>query len=308
MRWKSKTLLAKIETTYGTDPTPTGAANAVLAMNVSINPMEGQDVKRDVERPYFGADPTIPAGVHTTLEFDVELVGSGTLGTAPAWGPLLRMCSVAEVITAGTKVEYNPITNNPESGTIYFQADTTRHLLTGVRGTAQIKLSAQGIPMIHFVMIGLYSTPTEQAIPTVSFTAWQAPQIASKLNTPTFTIGGAAFVLRDLSIDLGNQVEPRMLIGSESIQVTDKDESISVTVEAVPVTTYNPYTIAQNQTLQALQLIHGTVAATRVKFDATSIQQARPTGYQANQNIIEWPLKFTPLPTAGNDQWKITLS
>lgn len=97
--WNSKTLLAKIETTYGVDPTPTGAANAILATNVSFSPMEGTDVPRNLERQWFAADPTIAAGLYATISFSVEMVGSGTLGTAPGWGPLMRACAAAEVLT-----------------------------------------------------------------------------------------------------------------------------------------------------------------------------------------------------------------
>lgn len=309
LKWKSKTLLAKIETAYGTDSVPTAAANAILATDVTLAPMEGQDVVRNLERPQMAADPSIPAGVYSSLSFSVELVGSGVLGTAPAWGPLLRACAVAQVITAGTKVEYSPITDNHESAAIYFQVDTTRHVLLGARGNAQIRLGATGIPMLMFNLMGLFTTPAEQAKPTPDYTAWIAPQVASKINTPTFTIGGTAFVLRDFGFDLGNDVQPRMLIGSESIQIVDKAESMSATVEAVPVTTYDPYTISLQQTLQAVQLIHGTVAAKRVKLDLPSAQQGRLTGLDTgNQNIVEWPLKFVPLPVTGNDQWKITLA
>lgn len=309
IKWKSKALLAKTETVYGTDAVPTGAANAVLGLNVTFSPMEGQDVVRNTERPLLGADPTVPAALYAKLSFEVDLVGSGTLGAAPAWGPLLRACAVAQVITAGIKVEYTPVTDNHESASIYFQIDTTRHVLLGSKGTAQFTVNAQGLPVIKFDFTGLFATPTEQVKPAVDFTAWQAASIASKINTPTFTIGATPFVLRTFNFDLGNAVEPRMLIGSESILITDKNEILAASVEAVPVTTYNPYAIAQAQTLQAVQLVHGTVAAKRVTLDIPSAQQARLTGLETgNQNIVEWPLKFTPLPVVGNDQWKLTLA
>jgi len=308
IKFKSKALLAKIEATYATDAAPTGAANAILALNVEISPMEGQDVARDLERPTFSADPMIPVGVHVVLSFDVELVGSGTLGTAPAWGPLMRMCGVAQTVTAGVKVEYAPITGNEESGSIYFMIGNTRHVILGTRGTFTITTNANGIPVKRYTMTGLFSIPTEEATVTPDFAAWQQPQVATKLNTPTFTIGGAAFILRDFSMDLGNDVQPRMLIGSETIEIVDRAEVIRARVEAVPVSTYNPFSIAQNQTLQAIQLIHGTVASKRVKIDVPTAQQKRLTGYEEAQGILEWPLEFTPLPTAGNDQWKITLS
>lgn len=309
IKWKSKTLLAKIEAAYGVDPTPTGAANAVLAMNVTFSPMEGQDVERNLERPTLGANPMIPAGLHARLSFEVDLVGSGTLGTAPAWGPLLRACAVAQTITAGAKVEYTPVTDAHESAAIYFQIDTTRHILLGSRGNAQLTVNAQGLPVIKFDFIGLFATPTEQAKPAVDYASWLAPKVASKQNTPIFTIAATPFILRSYNFNLGNQVEPRMLIGYEGIVIVDKAETLDASVEAVPVSTYNPFTIAQAQTLQAVQLIHGTTPERRVQVDVPFAQQKRLTGLDTgNQNIVEWPLQFAPQQSAGNDQWKITLA
>lgn len=306
MFWRSKTLLAKIETGYGIDAVPTGAANAILASNVTFSPMEGEDVKRNLERPYFGAKPSLPVGLYSMLTFDVELVGSGTLGLAPAFGPLLRMCSVAQTVTAGTKVEYNPITDNPESGSVYFAIDTTRHVMLGCRGNAQLKLNAQGIPVITFALTGLFTVPTEQPKVTPDYSAFQAPIVATTANTPTFTIGGTAMVLRDLTLDMANDVQRRLLIGQEKVIVADKDEALTCTVEAVPVTTYNPYTTSQQSIPKVIQLIHGTVAAKRWQLDVPIALQARLSGYQEQQGIAEWPLSFSPQPNAGNDQWKLS--
>ena len=88
--WKSKTLLVKPEDTYGVDSAPTGAANAILALNVRLSPMEGQDTERDLEKAHFGANPTIPTGLYQRLTFDVEAVPSVRLctGGAPDLHPL----------------------------------------------------------------------------------------------------------------------------------------------------------------------------------------------------------------------------
>lgn len=306
--WKSKTLLAKIETVYGTDAVPTALANAILATNVSLSPMEGEDVKRNLERPYMGASPSLPVGLRSVLSFDVEAVGGGALGVAPGWGPLLRMCGVAQVVTAATKVEYSPITDGHEAGSIYFAIDTTRFVLLGSRGTCVLTLSAQGIPTFRFTITGLFTMPSEQAKVTPTLTGFQTPQVATSANTPTFTVGGISFLLRDFTFDLGCDVQPRLLIGQERILIVDKAESLKTTVEAVPLTTYNPYSIAQAGTTQAVQLVHGTAIGRKVTVDLPAAQQERLTGLENNQNIVEWPLSFTPQPVAGNDQWKITLT
>lgn len=308
MNWASKTLLAKIETTYGTDAVPTAAADAVLATNVELRPMDGEDVTRNLERAQMGADPSIPVNLRSVLTFDVEIAASGTLGTAPAWGTLLRMCAVAQTITAGTKVEYNPVTDNHEAGSIYMAIDTTRYVLLGTRGTAVFTMNAAGIPVIRFTLTGLFTVPTEQAKVNPVFTAWKAPTVVSKANTPAFSIGATNFIMRSFEFDLGNDVQPRMLVGQEAMVIVDKQEQISVQVEAVPVSVYNPFTIANAQTLQAINITHGTVAGSRVKIALPSCQQARLESLINEQKVVEWPLRFTPLPgAAGNDQWKITL-
>lgn len=307
LNWASKVLLAKIETTYGTDAVPTAAANAILATNVELNPMEGDDVTRNLERPQMGADPTIPVNLRSTLAFDVELQGSGTLGTAPAWGPLLRACGVAQLITAGTKVEYNPVTDNHEAVSIYMMIDTTRYVLLGAKGNAVMTLNASGIPVMRVNLMGLFTLPTEQAKLTPDYTAFKAPLVVSKTNTPTFTIGAWAPVMRNFSFDLGNDVQPRMLVSQEAIVIVDKSETLSCQVEAVPVSAYNPYSISQAQTLAAINLTHGTVAGSRIKLSFPSSQLARLTGLANEQKVKEWPLRFTPLPVTGNDQWKLTL-
>ena len=119
MYWNEKTLLLKAETTYGTDPTPTGAANAILATDVRLSPMEGQDVDRMLDLPFMGASGTVAAGLHAKISFKVEVKGSGAAGTPPAFGPILRACGCAEVIVASTSVTYSRVSKNHGSATIY---------------------------------------------------------------------------------------------------------------------------------------------------------------------------------------------
>lgn len=306
--WKSKSLLAKAETVYGTDPTPTGAANAILAMDVTFTPQEGEVVQRNIEVPWFAAQPFVAMAFRSKISFSVDLVGSGTAGTAPPWSPLLRACGVAEVVTAGTKVEYTPITDGAESLALYFDVDGIKHLMLGARGTAVIKLGVNGNPVITFTFTSLFTVPVDATKPTPVFTAWKAPQAASMANTPTYTIGATAFVARDYEFDLACQVEPRMLIGYEGILITGKDERVKMTVEAVPMATYNPAQVAQAGTLQALALKHGTIAGRIVEITHPTAQQLPLGDYQQQQGILEWPLSFVPQASAGNDQWKISLT
>lgn len=97
---RKRVLLAKIETTYGTDPTPTGAANAILVRNMSITPQDADLSDRDLVRPYIGRSEQLPAGIRAMVDFEVEIAGAGTAGTAPGYGPILRACGFSETLTA----------------------------------------------------------------------------------------------------------------------------------------------------------------------------------------------------------------
>ena len=306
---RRQVLLAKIETTFGTDAAPTGAANAILARNVAIRPMEGQDVSRDLVTPWFGAQPTIPTELHATLSFEVELAPSGTAGTPPAWGPLLRGCGCAQS-TTGSSVTFNPISTGFESLTFHFFQDGTRYRMLGARGTASLRVAAQAIPVIAFQFTGLYEPVTDQANPTPTLSGWPQPQLATAANTPVFTLAGTALVLREFEMSLGVAPELRDLIGADArrIMITDRSETIRATVEAVALATFDPFERGATGTPFALALTHGTGAGRVASLAAPRVQMQRPDGLAAQQGVVEWPLRMVPLPEAGDDQWTLTLT
>jgi len=97
--FRKKVILAKIESVYNTDPTPTGAANAIAIRNAAFDftPLELAYVDRDIVRHTLGHDVQLVAASSVRLRCEVELAGSGAAGTPPAWGPLLRACAMAQV-------------------------------------------------------------------------------------------------------------------------------------------------------------------------------------------------------------------
>ena len=51
---RKRAILIETESTYGSDPTPTGA-DAVLVRDLNITPQQSDVVSRDLIRPYLGA-------------------------------------------------------------------------------------------------------------------------------------------------------------------------------------------------------------------------------------------------------------
>lgn len=303
--WRKKALLAKIETTYGTDPTPTGAANAILASNVTLRPLEGGEVSRDNIQPYLGGRGEILVDTHVALEFEVEIAGAGAVDTPPKYGPLLRACGLAETINATVSVAYDPVSESFESTTIYMNVDGVLHAMLGSRGSVSMVIGKSQIPKYRFRMLGLFVAVSDTALPTTDTSAFQTPLVASTTNTPTFTIDGFAGVLEELTIDLANQVEGRFLIGSESIQIVDRNATGSAKIELVALATKDFFALAQAKTRVPLVLQHGTAVGNRVRLDAPTVEIGRPS-YEESQGITMLNLPLKLIPNAGDDELKIT--
>lgn len=99
LRSKYAVLLAKVESTPGTDASPTAGSNAVKVENPRF--VATPDITQTNEvNASLDMDEPIVGGVKANLQFDVYLVGSGTPETPPDWGALLKGCGWAETITS----------------------------------------------------------------------------------------------------------------------------------------------------------------------------------------------------------------
>lgn len=303
---RKSAVLAKIETTYGTDSVPTGAANAILVENLSVTPLKQDLVERKGIQPFMGNRQSLAVGAAVEVNFDVEIAGSGTAGTAPGYAPLLRMCGMAETLVVSTSAAYSPVSAGFEAGTIYFHADGILHKALGCRGSVSLKISAKGIPVYSFKFTGLYSPVTDVALPTQTLTAFQTPLPCNNTNTTGFAVHGYAGVLSDFNADLGNQVVHRQVIGSESVLITDRNVTGKLTIEAVLVATKDFFAIAKACTLSTFTLTHGTVGGNKVKIDGTKVQLMNPSySEQDGVKMLNLDLKFVPGAT-GNDDITIT--
>lgn len=298
-------LLAKVETTYGTDAVPTGAANAIQASNVEFTPMAGDDVTRDLLLPYYGHQGVILTNDHVRIAFDVEIAGAGAAGDVPAWGALMRACAMVETINAGTSVVYTPRSSGEEAATLYYNLDGVNHVLAGARGNVQLNFNAKQIPRFRFTMMGLKGNITDAALPTVDHSDFVKPVPVSAAQTSA-ALHGHDLISESLSVDLGNVITPEDLIGLNQIEFNDRMTTGQTSVRARNLATINWFTIAENRTRAALDFAHGTAAGNIVEVDAPLVEIGRPTQGGTN-NRATYNLPMMMIPNAGNDELVITV-
>lgn len=302
---RRRTILAKIESTYGTDPTPTGSSNAILVRNLNITPLNAETASRDLVRAYMGASESLIATKNVAIDFEVEMAGSGAAGTAPAYGPLLRACGLAETVTSGVKVAYAPVSTSFESVTLYFNVDGVLHKITGARGNVEARITSGQIPVFAFTFTGLYNAPTDASLPTVDYTGFVTPLASNNTNTTGFSFFSHAGVLESLTLNLNNAVNFRSLIGSESVLITDRQAGGTVVFEAPTIATKDFFASALASTLGSLEVVQGTTAGNRVKLASTRVDIVNPT-YQDNNGVHMLSVPYVLVPSStGNDELTI---
>jgi hypothetical protein len=90
---RKRLILAKTESSYGTDAAPAAADDAILVSEIT-SAFEPNNVDRALIRPYFGNSEQLVGTRSVRLGYMVEFVGAGPAGGAPAWAHLLEACAM----------------------------------------------------------------------------------------------------------------------------------------------------------------------------------------------------------------------
>lgn len=299
LRFGSTLVLAEIEGTYGTDPTPT-AADAIVAHNVTARPL-ADSVVREGELGYFGAKAQLLSNRRFEITMDVELasVGVANLGLASAIGKLLRAAGLGETLTASTRSDYSPVSSSFESATLYIWRNDQRYVALGARGSARIEMSINNYPIIRFTFTALFAVPTNVTQITGTF-AQNAPVL---VDTDSWSVSFDAFACNAtaLSIDLGQSAN--IYEGSEErcVAITGRSMTGELTIFAPTITAKDYFTEAANHAANVLDVAVGTASGAIVEVDAPAVQSGFPEDVAINDaHGLRIPLVFQP--SSGNDE------
>lgn len=309
-------LLAKLEVTPGTYSDPVGASDAMLVFGYTVTPMESEEVRREVERPYPGVNPSTYTAIRNRHAFSTELAGSNAVDTPAFWQVLLRGCLFnAAVPTPSTRVNY-PLATVGDGAAISIAGykDSARHRSKFCRGNAVFRFNEKALPSIGWDFQGVIegASPMDSSAPAgVVLPTYPTPVEVNLTNT-VVQLGGTTLGVRSLEIDLGNKVEYFSTTGGRSI-IYGKDQSgdrRAITAQAVfelpNPAVKNFFTDIIPRTPLAFSLVHGTAPGNIVEINSANAVLGRAT-YSVEQNrlFMNCPIEFVPT-AAGNELTVIT--
>ena len=302
-------LLGKLEATYNTDPVPTGAANAILVENLAFAWSDSRMAERPVVRTVQGKLKPLFGGTLATITFDVEVKGSGTAGTAPEIGALLRASSFSETIVASTSVAYTLVSTAQESMTFYFFMDGKRYVMTGAIGTKTADLSVGSYGKFSFSFTGHTAQATDVALATPTYSS----QIPPVLVSVPFTIDTYSAVISGLKYDTGVQIaKPPSITAADGygrMTVTGRNVTGSIDPEDVLIATHDFEARWRAGTAMALTTgVIGATAGNRYTISMPSVVYNDAPTMGDRDGIATLDMKFLAQALTTDNELTITFT
>lgn len=307
LRIRNLEMLAKVEATYGVDPTLTGAADAVLAENVVIG-YPGDIIDRVGVAGSLSPQAPQLARNHTSLTFDVEFKGSGTDDTPPDWSPLLQACGFSETVNAPTDVTWDPISDTADfkSATLEYYLDGLLFQVLGGRGNVSFNFTVGQRAMMSYAFLGKYVAPTDVALPGGTYQTTVPPP----LKNVGLQVGAFTPVLASWTIDMQNQVDPgddlNSADGYAPIEILGRDPLGTIDPETTLVAGNNWWADWQAGTERAIDITVGTVAGNILKVTAPKcVHRDISMGDRNGRSVLTIPHTLGRDTAAGDDEIQI---
>lgn len=303
---RRRVILAKVETTYNTDASPTGT-DAILIEDLNWAPEGLRMVERPAIRSSLGTLQHVYGGSLLSVTFSAEIKGSGTAGTAPEIGTLLRGCAHGETVVVSTSVTYAPVSASQESLTIYIYEDGTLIKLTGCRGSVDFVGEVGARLMASFTFQGHFTGPADAATVTPTYDSTVPPILIDG----NFSVGAFGAVIQALNFSPGLTIEVppdlNSADGYAEVLVTGRDVNGSFNPEQTLVATKDFMAEFKGGTTTALDT--GTIGSAGNQF-----RLQMPAVYSRNlspgerEGVLIYDVPFGAAEVSGDDEFTLTFT
>ena len=253
--------------------------------------------------------------------------GSGHVGVITAYNGTSKVATVAPISTTfvpgassaysiAANVSYRPISAtsgvSDTSCTITYNIDGVQHKLLGCRGTFTVNLALGEFGTLNYTITGIYASPTDtaQSTYTVAYANQSVPLVYRTDNVRATRFFGVAGCFQSITLDAGNTVNYRELIGcTKEVVIPDGQSSGTVMMEATAIATFDPFTSSLSDgTSGALSSVIYGDAGRRVSLVVPRCDLGQPS-YSTMDGYEMLNLPYTAIPSAsGNDDFYLVYS
>jgi len=310
MNTRRKVYLSKVESSKGTDASPTSSADLILPnadLNIAV-PTE-QDSGDGEIKGSFGPGSSVTTKQSMSLEVTTRVRGLGQGAGAlltPAIHPWL-LASGHTVTTAGDgtgtarSAEYKPssVEANLKSTTDYFYEDGLLYKLLGAVGPITFEAAMNAL-IAKSTRQAKYTAPSAVALPT-----WAAPtQEVFRMTSALMSIteGGSTINIGAFTFDPGTEVQEAYETGQHYFEVANRKPTIKIDPRAVATAdAWNALTNCASAAIVATftNSLGETLVFTANKCVPMEIAPGDRAGRITRQKT------FSLKETAGDDQYSI---
>jgi hypothetical protein len=318
-------VLAKIETTSGTDAVPTVGANAIFCAEAEVQPVI--EYREKTRRRNTHAAPGAQVGARhwkwmVKIPFNGPAAPDPTDLLAPVADPLIRCCrhKVTPDSSPVSEHVYTPDSQSaPSSITLYFYratldgGDWELIKVTGARGTMKIEGPSADEGFMTFEGLGLYtgapSSVTKPGAPT-----YVEPNDSLPDRAHTLTFDSRTDPISSWSFSQNAEVVAKRdqgaTYGISCIEVYLNQPTIEIDPEVVLTADYDRYSKASDTVRAALSMQLNTEGGARYALDADEFQFG---SFEYSEGEASMRLSQTLYPTdtaagGGDDSYSLTVT
>lgn len=301
-------ILAKLESTYGTDPTPVASTDALLVYDLDVK-VSGKRLERRFLKPSYGNADYINSGESIDVTFKIDCTGVLTDSNAPPpVGKLLEACNMTETISEGVRATYavNSLQDTAKSLTFYYYLDGLLHKVSGARGNMKIDLVPGELAMFEFSFKGLYNADHASVASMVTPT-WPTDPARIFKDADVVINSVTTYGVSKVSVDLGNDVQlipnANAATGFGKIVVAGRNLSGNVGIHATnAVTWWDAYKNSSQWDMTFSIYMDGTDT---IDFAVNNLKIDVPNYADVN-SILMHDINYTAAPSAaGNNEFSI---
>jgi len=253
----------------GTKGSAEAAPNLPIpAYDLEINP-DDTFIQRQFNRATLGHAAGVVGARTGRLTGRAELISDGTDALDDGIEDLLLACGWK---LSGGVLSPESTVASQKTLTAYLNAEGVKKQLYGAMGNAVIEGEVGGIVTVSFELSGVWTAPTDVALPTPSYPARTPLRAAAA----TFTLHGYAMKISRFRLSLNTTVSPRQDItktaGVDYFAIVERDPTFECDPEAELVATHDfmGLWLAGTEAALALTLTDGDVdvaiAAPKVQY------------------------------------------